>query len=183
MWDSDNKQDFYMWAAPYFYPSMEDRKKGVGCDIIIGKRENPNSKNTNNVLRKRVQEQLSKSGAYELILMDEGKKLYEGSRSNLFFIKGKNVYTSHDTDVLEGVSRQKVVDICKYLGINLIKKEIYLNEINQYNAAFLSGTSINTLPINRIGSFAFVPNNKLFLEILDKFQSEMENDIMSFEWN
>ncbi len=183
MWDLNIKQEFYMWASPYFYPTEEERKNGIACELILGKRENPNSKTSNNVLRKQVQVQLNNSGAFELIIMDENEKLYEGSRSNLFFIKGRNVYTSRDTDVLKGVSRQKVMGICESEGIKLIKKEIHLKEINQFDAAFLSGTSIKILPINRIGSFDFVPNNKLFLRILEKFQSVMDDDLRAFKWN
>ncbi|NOY49032.1 MAG: aminotransferase class IV [Chlorobi bacterium] len=182
-WGLDNEQDFYMWASPYLYPSEQDRENGIACDLVLGKRENPNSKNSDSVLRKRVQAQLNKLGAYEIILMDEDEKLLEGSRSNLFFIGGNTIYTSFDADVLEGVSRQKIMGICEAEGIKLIKKEIHLKEINKFDAAFLSGTSIKILPINRIGPFDFVPNNKLFLKILDKFQSIMDNDLRGFKWN
>ena len=176
-------QDFVIWASPFFYPGKELTREGVNCSFYKAKRKKPNSKTLKNKVQNEVQQFISEKKLFDLILHDHKGKITEGSRTNIFFIRNNTVFTSFDTDVLEGISRKKVIESCSSLGIELIKKDINKDEIQTFDFAFLSGTSINILPIKRIENHYFNTKNELFQELLNKYILKSETYIENFQWN
>lgn len=179
----NNQYDFYIWPSPYFYPSDELVRTGVSCEIYKAIRNNPNSKNFKELLQDKIRKYIADNHLFELILVDENSKISEGSRTNLFFSKDNKLFTSKDCDVLQGVSRDKVIEVCKTNDITTIKRDIYTYEINTFDFAFLSGTSINILPIKNIGDLVFNTGNDLFINVLNYYKQKVETYIQGFEWN
>lgn len=176
-------QDFYIWPSPYFYPSNELITNGVSCELYRATRYNPNSKNFKEAVQNSIKNYIAENELFEVILIDDNNKVSEGSRTNLFFLKNDKIFTSKDTDVLQGISRDKVLEICKKLNIITIKRNIYSDEINTFDFAFLSGTSINILPIKNIGDKVFNRDNELFSNILNAYKLDLKRYINEFDWN
>jgi len=179
----NNQQDLYLWPSPYFYPSEELIEGGVSCELYKAIRNNPNSKNFKELLQNQIRKYLQANQLYELILFDENNKISEGSRTNLFFSKDNKLFTSKDSDVLQGISRDKVIEICKINDIIITKRDIYTSEINSFDFAFLSGTSINVLPIKNIGESVFRTDSELFIRILELYKLKVKTHINVFKWN
>ena len=61
------------------------------------------------------------------------------------------VYT-HPADefILDGITRQVVLELCQKLGIEVRLKGIPLSEIQEMDEAFLTGTSTQITPIREI---------------------------------
>jgi branched-chain amino acid aminotransferase len=176
-------QDFYIWPSPFFYPSNELIANGVSCEFYKATRYNPNSKNFKETVQNKIRNYITENELFEVILVDENNKVSEGSRTNLFFSKENKIFTSKDTDVLQGISRDKVLEICKNLNIITIKRDIYSDEINTFDFAFLSGTSINVLPIKNVGEKVFSTDNKLFSSIFSAYKIKLKRYIDEFDWN
>lgn len=179
----NNHQDFYVWPSPYFYPSNELVKRGVSCEFYQATRNNPNSKNFKELLQDKIRKYILEKELFELILVDENNKISEGSRTNLFFSKDNKLVTTKDSDVLKGISRDKVIELCYKNEVVTIKRDIYTDEINTFDFAFLSGTSINILPIKNIGDIMFQTDNELFINVLNIYKLEVKKHIKEFEWN
>jgi len=179
----NNHRDFYVWASPYFYPSNELVKRGVNCEFYQATRNNPNSKNFKELLQDKIRKYILEKELFELILVDENNKISEGSRTNLFFSKDNKLVTSRDSDILQGISRDKVIELCDKNAVVTIKRDIYTDEINTFDFAFLSGTSINILPIKNIGDIMFQTDNELFINVLNIYKLEVKKYIKEFEWN
>ncbi|PLX02594.1 MAG: hypothetical protein C0595_10015 [Marinilabiliales bacterium] len=179
----NNQQNFYLWLSPYFYPSDELVESGISCELYKATRDNPNSKNFKELLQNKIRKYIIDKELYELILIDENNKIYEGSRTNLFFSKDNKLFTSKDSDVLQGISRDKVIEICNKNEIIITKRDIYASEINTFDFAFLSGTSINILPIKNIGELVFRTDSELFIRILELYKLKVKSYINEFEWN
>ena len=141
------------------------------------------SKNFKELLQNQIRKYLQANQLYELILFDENNKISEGSRTNLFFSKDNKLFTSKDSDVLQGISRDKVIEICKINDIIITKRDIYTSEINSFDFAFLSGTSINVLPIKNIGESVFRTDSELFIRILELYKLKVKTHINEFKWN
>ena len=60
-----------------------------------------------------------------MLLISKQGYITEGSRSNIMFIDNNNkIYTPIDSQVLKGITRQTVMDICEKLNIEVTRKLI-----------------------------------------------------------
>ncbi len=163
------------------YPSEDKYKEGYKTILIYEERENPNAKILNEERRKIVNRILKEVGADEAIFITENKVVLEGSRSNLFFVKGEKIITSPDERVLLGTTRQKILEICERNNISILKREILLDELNFFDAAFVTGTSIDIMPLNRIDSIKFNTNNKVIKKLTDHYNKEKLNYLSNYK--
>ena len=90
-------------------------------------------------------------GALDAILIDRSGFALEGSRSNLFAVKGNNLITSEE-DVLYGVTRKRTIEIAIKMDLTLIYKKIALNDIKDhlYDEVFITSTSMGAIPVRTI---------------------------------
>lgn len=175
--------DFYAMVIPFFYPTKEEFESGVDCDLFPATRNNPNSKTTNLSFRELTENQIRKNNIFELILFNEQNQISEGSRSNLFFINENILFTSPDTEVLLGVTRKKIINICKTQNIVVKKLSIKTTEISDFNSVFLSGTSINILAVKTIGSSNFDTLNPVLLLLTNEYEKLIKEYLNRFKWN
>jgi branched-chain amino acid aminotransferase len=154
------------------YPKEDKYSEGYKTILMYEERENPNAKVLNEERRNIVNEILKDVGADEAIFLTEDKVVLEGSRSNLFFVKGEKIITSPDERVLLGTTRQKILEICEKNNISVLRREIMLDELNFFDAAFVTGTSIDIMPINRIDTIRFSTNNKVVKKLTGLYNKD-----------
>jgi branched-chain amino acid aminotransferase len=172
-------ENIYIFFVESTYP--EDTLCITGVETVIFKatRENPNAKVIYKNMRNEINALLKEKNCYEAILLNEKKEVTEGSRSNLFFIKNNIVYTAPRSDVLLGITRGRILELCSKNDIDFIEQVIHLDDLSDFEAAFISGTSPKILPINRIDGNLYQCNNKLLLKLIDLYNLEIENYIFS----
>lgn len=171
------------WVAgliPHSYPSADDYKNGVATDLLFAERDNPNAKVIKKDLRLLANKAIAEKSVYEVLLANQQGKITEGSRSNVFFCKSDELYTAPASLVLEGITRQKVIQCIKKLGINLIEKSISVDELHQIDAAFITGTSPKVLPIRAVGNLQFDVQNKIIIGLMSEY-NRMIDDYLAKE--
>lgn len=93
--------------------------------------------------------------------------ILECSMSNIFFIKEDKIYTPHnELPILNGIMKRKILDICKKLNIEVIEGEIKLEDIKNFDFAFVSNSLMKAMKISRIDEIAYTPNNEIFKKII-----------------
>jgi branched-chain amino acid aminotransferase len=92
---------------------------------------------------------------YEAILVNENNLITEGSRSNIFFLKGETLVTAPDNVILNGITRKHILQICYEHKISVELSCVSADDINDYDAVFMTGTSPMVLPFNCIGDKYF----------------------------
>lgn len=93
--------------------------------------------------------------------------ILECSMSNIFFIKEDKIYTPHDElPILNGIMKRKILDICKKLNIEVIEGEIKLEDINNFDFAFISNSLMKAMKISQIDKIAYPSNNEVFEKII-----------------
>lgn len=157
------------------YPSEEEYLRGVQCSLLFEERENPEVKVHQSLLRGKANEQIQAQETYESVLVNKQGLITEGSRSNLFFIKGEVIHTAEDALVLGGITRKKVLDICQALHLKLSLKAITLEELASCQAAFICGTSPGVLPIQNIENYIFEVQNPVLQKIHDSYHVKYLN--------
>lgn len=170
--DGNNR---FMFFIKHSYPTEDMYENGVKTILYFGERNNPNAKIINNDFRSKVNEKIKENNAYEAILIDRNGNITEGSKSNIFMIKGNDVITSPVIKVLPGITRMKVIEVCKLLNLNVIEREINHKEIGSLDGLFISGTSPKVLPICSVDDYIVdSQKNHIIKDIMNKFQ-EMIN--------
>lgn len=149
------KTDEYIFQIPHSYPDSKDYQNGISTITCEAVRKNPGIKYINPDLRNRTNRLIQEHQVYEVLLVDPEGYITEGSRSNVFFVKDNELYTSPLEYVLPGTSRKRVFDICQKHRIPVIEKRIACDSLSTYDAAFLTGTSPLILPINRIDQIRY----------------------------
>ena len=96
-----------------------------------------------------------KQEAHEAVFFRDGF-ITEGSHSNIFFVKKGVVYT-HPADeyILDGITRQIVIQLCKDCGIEVKEEAISKEDIIKMDEAFLTGTTTQIGAITQIDDYLF----------------------------
>jgi branched-chain amino acid aminotransferase len=93
-------------------------------------------------------EDASKSGAVEAIYLDEHDRLTEGTRANLFVVRGDLLITPRE-GVLKGITRQVVLEITAN-DFEVVEGPIHYHDLGVLDEAFLTSTTKEILPLVQI---------------------------------
>jgi branched-chain amino acid aminotransferase len=123
-----------------------------GCDTIFVdfERADPNLKVWDDRMKQAIKAALQESGCYEALLVRQDGTVTEGSRSNVFVVRDGEVFTAPDEDVLQGVTRQAVCQVCEEQGIKLTKRRLMKAEVATADAVVITGTTPGVLPVRTI---------------------------------
>ncbi|MBC8487630.1 MAG: aminotransferase class IV family protein [Bacteroidetes bacterium] len=164
------KQHFITCLMKAHKPTPTEYTTGVKTIILHEERKNPNAKVWNNSFRYKTENILRQHSAFEAILVNRNGYITEGSRSNIFLIKGKTIYTTPAGLVLPGITRQKVLNICNSIGNPVIEKMIYYKELKDFESLFITGTTREILPVRSVDKMVFTAENKLMQRISDEYE-------------
>lgn len=81
------------------------------------------------------------------ILLDTRGFLCEGQGSNLFLVRDGVLYTPKGQYVLEGVSRQTVIELAEALGIVVVEKDLTPLDAFRADEAIITSTSLCLCPV------------------------------------
>lgn len=167
-----------IYASKSFYPDEKYYRNGVATAVLGIERPTPNAKISRADYIEKVQNYREKKGVFEVLLKNSAGQLTEGSKSNLFFIKGNTVVTAPSSMVLEGIMRKYVFKICETSGVSVDdSRPVELEELPQMDGAFLTGTSINVLPISCIEELAhYDTENAVLQRIVKGFEERVAEE-------
>ncbi|MEA4888100.1 MAG: aminotransferase class IV [Clostridiaceae bacterium] len=150
------KETRIIHLTPSYYPDETLIREGVPTGILVWERTDPNTKIIRSDYKSAVAERFAQPGpfgsCFELLLADHQGYLTEGSRSNLFFIRGSKVLTPPDDRVLKGITRQYIVQAIAEAGLTLQIGMLTLKDLQKDPAitAFISASPIDLLPVRAI---------------------------------
>jgi branched-chain amino acid aminotransferase len=171
------------WLVYYLesvYPTEEQYRNGVKGILFNAERKDPESKVINHRLRTSIYQRLIMEKGYEALLVNEDHLITEGSRSNIFFIRGETLFTAPDNMILSGITRKHILAICSENGINVELCCVSAGEISGYDAVFMTGTSPMLLPFNTIGHDHFNVSLPLIATLRELYLLRVAGSINSF---
>ncbi|MGZ8558043.1 MAG: aminotransferase class IV, partial [Chitinophagaceae bacterium] len=90
--------------------------------------------------------QEAKAAGYdEALLNDMNGFVAEGPGANIFFEKDGKLITPSAGNILPGITRATVLEICDELGISVEEKLFTTDELKQADAAFFCGTAAEVI--------------------------------------
>jgi branched-subunit amino acid aminotransferase/4-amino-4-deoxychorismate lyase len=120
--------------------------EGISAITVEAFRDNPHLKTTNYHACLNAWKLANDAGCFEAILMNKHGIIFEGSRSNIFWIKNKKLFTRAD-GVLPGITRQTILNLSPYpveFGI------LHIENINEINECFLTNSGSGIIPVTQI---------------------------------
>ena len=161
------------WAS---YFKIEKRLEGLKLITSLWKRPSPETAPSEAkasgpyAICTMSKEYAEKKGYDDALMLDYRNYVAEGTGANIFFVKGKNIYTPIADCFLNGITRQTVIEMVKNQSFNLIEKHIFPSEINNYDEAFLTGTAAEITPIKSIDDINYVTGkNTLSFQLMNDF--------------
>ncbi len=92
----------------------------------------------------------NKKNADEALMFDINGNVATNNSTHFFFVKNKTVFTSTGKFCVTGITRQKIIDLCKKNKIKVKEKNFKLNEVLNADEAFCTGSFAGIVPVNQI---------------------------------
>lgn len=116
------------------------------------------------------------SGFDEAILLNSQGKVSEASGMNIFLVRnGELITPGFDQDILEGITRDSVIQIAQDLGIKVIERAVDKSELFIAEEVFLSGTAAKVAPVKKVETYELPKNGQITQKIKDKLVAITEN--------
>ncbi len=104
-----------------------------------------------------ARQQAKEAGVFEAILLRDGG-VTEGSVSNVMVVRNGTIETAPEGPrILSGVTRAKVLELAKKEGIPVAETVVRRDELFGASEVFLTGTTVEVLPVVRIDGQAIGP--------------------------
>ena len=98
----------------------------------------------------KVQAEAKYQGYRDALLLDLDGYIAECTCSNIFFCQDDIVYTPKITNILNGITRQTIIKIAKVHNVQLIEKDITIDDLDEFNGCFITGTAVEIVPVSMI---------------------------------
>ena len=123
---------------------VSNYKRSTSCPISRYKSTNL----LQSILRK---EEANKKSAHETIVLNTDGFVAECVVSNIFMVCGGSVITpSLDTNILPGITRIMVLDICKNSGIPIDEEHFKIDVLIKADEVFITNSLMEIMPVSRI---------------------------------
>jgi branched-chain amino acid aminotransferase len=141
------------WGA---YLGDEGLENGIRAKVSSYTRHHPNVSMTssktcgeyvNSILAKR---EVTRMGYDEAIMLDTQGLVAEASGENVFIVRDGVLKTPPLASVLEGLTRDAIVQIARDKGIEVLEQSFARDEMYGADEAFLTGTAAEVTPIREV---------------------------------
>ena len=123
---------------------ISDYRRSTSCPISRYKSTNL----LQSILRK---EESNKKSAHETIVLNTDGYVAECVVSNIFMVSGESVVTpSLDTNILPGITRKTVLDICRDSSIPMSEECFKIDRLIKSDEVFITNSLIEIMPVSMI---------------------------------
>lgn len=109
------------------------------------------------------------------LLLDDDGFISEGTGDNFFIVKNGEIITPEGRNILRGISRDYIFEICNELNIKRIEKNIDKYDVLTADEAFMTGTPFCMLPVTKLNNQKIGDGKvgKVFSILLEKWSKNV----------
>ncbi len=162
-----------VWDWPsYFDPEV--KKKGIRLEWAKWRRPDPMTAPTTAkaaglyMICTMSKNAAEKRGFADAMMLDWRGYVAEATGANVFFVQDGVIHTPDVTHILNGITRQTVIDIAQAKGFEVVVRNIRPEELSTFSECFLTGSAAEVTPVQSIGEYTFRPGN-LSLALMDDY--------------
>lgn len=153
------------------------KEKGIRLFTVTGRRGSPDYLDPRLNCHSKLHEvialiQALHAGADEALMLDIHGFVSTCNATNFFMIKNEAVWTSTGQYGMQGITRGKVISICRKHGIMIEEKNFSLTDVYDADEAFVTGTfggltAVTEVDGRKIGSGGFGPLTRRLNELYE----------------
>jgi branched-chain amino acid aminotransferase len=138
------------------YLGEESQIAGIHMMVASLSRLHPNvnmtkSKITGNYVNSMIIKSIAlRSGYDEAVILDPSGYVAECTGENIFVVRGGVIYTPPKASVLEGITRDTVMELAADLGIPVVEEVITRDQLYIADEVFITGTAAEIVPAVKI---------------------------------
>jgi len=116
-----------------------------------------------------------KQKADEALMFDINGNIATNNSTHFFYVKNNCVYTSTGKYCVKGITRQKIIDLCKKNKIKVYQRNFKLKDVLKADEAFVTGTFANIIPVKKINNTKFnLRKNQITIKLRNLYLELME---------
>ncbi|WP_312784559.1 branched-chain amino acid aminotransferase [Brevundimonas sp.] len=109
-----------------------------------------------------------KRGFADAMMLDWRGYVAEATGANVFFVQNGALHTPRVDHILDGITRQTVIEMAQAKGIEVVIRDILPEELSDFSECFLTGSAAEVTPVSEIGDYRFTPG-ELSLSLMDDY--------------
>ncbi len=120
-------------------------------------------------------------GFDEAIAINSAGYVSEATVANIFIVKDGKIFTPDtNSDILEGITRNTVMAIAKWKGIECIEKKVTKDELMNADEIFLSGSSANIVSVGSVDGKR-IPSKAITAEFAKLYDDVRQGKVEEFK--
>jgi branched-chain amino acid aminotransferase len=119
-----------------------------------------------------------KQGYADAMMVDYRGYVAEATGANVFFVKDGVLHTPTPDCILNGITRQTVIQIARERGIEVVERHIEKAELADFTECFIVGTAAEVTPVAEIGEFTFKPG-AISLSLMDDYARLVRRELVA----
>lgn len=153
----DGKSQCFITASPLLTYPDSYYEKGVKVRTYAGERFLPRLKTSNLLMSYLALREAQDAEAFEAVFINRDGQVLEGTRSNFFAFRDGMLHTAPASQVLEGVTRDRVLTAASLSDIPVSFEPPRIDDVmgGLYDEAFISSTSMGAMPVCAIDGKSF----------------------------
>lgn len=154
--ESERGTDILVIAKRYQPYSIKKYRKGF-CTAVSSLRQLEDSllariKSTSRLLYQLSLKEAKDRGFDEAIILNSRGYIAETSRSNIFLVKGRQLFTpSLSCGCLAGITRKVIFDLAKKNNLKIYEGKFTLKDLYEADEAFLTNSLMGVMPLISVG--------------------------------
>ena len=161
------------WEWPsYFDPEV--KKKGIALEWAKWRRPDPATAPSTAkaaglyMICTMSKTAAEKRGFADALMLDWRGYVAEATGANVFFVRNGALHTPGVDHILNGITRQTVIEMAQARGIEVIVRDILPDELGDFSECFLTGSAAEVTPVGQVGDYRFTPG-ALSLNLMDDY--------------
>lgn len=153
-----------VWDWPsYFDP--ETKRKGIRIEWAKWRRPDPltapsTAKAAGLYMICTMSKMAAESRGYsDAMMLDWRGFIAEATGANVFFVQDGVLHTPCIDAILDGITRQTVIELARAKGIEVVVRDILPEELAGFSECFVTGTAAEVTPVSEIGEYRFTPGD------------------------
>jgi branched-chain amino acid aminotransferase len=87
------------------------------------------------------------AGYQDAFMLDYKGRVAEATGANIFLLLDGELHTPTPECILNGITRQTVMDLARKKGIKVVERDIWPDELPRAQEVFLTGTAVEVMPV------------------------------------
>ncbi|WP_313045754.1 branched-chain amino acid aminotransferase [Brevundimonas sp.] len=161
------------WEWPsYFDPEV--KKKGIALEWAKWRRPDPATAPSTAkaaglyMICTMSKTAAEKRGFADALMLDWRGYVAEATGANVFFVQNGALHTPRVDHILDGITRQTVIEMAQARGVEVVVREILPEELGDFSECFLTGSAAEVTPVGQVGDYRFTPG-ALSLSLMDDY--------------